>query len=93
LPEQIHKLNIYHSWKIQPESCVWRRGWKVYNLKMIGGTPVPMGVVGAVIDVYGQRKGLGISREAVKTKEGAPSGLHHNRFEEQIKSPHFIQVQ
>jgi hypothetical protein len=29
----------------------------------------------------------------VKTKEGAPSGLHHNRFEEQIKSPHFIQVQ
>ena len=38
---------------------------------MIGGKPVPMGVVGSDFDVYYQRlKGLGISLEAVKTKEG-----------------------
>ena len=71
LPEQIHKLNI--SFMVPTLSRVFGgvAGNIAYNLKMIGGQPVPMGVVGSDFDVYGQRlKSLGISLEAVKIKEG-----------------------
>lgn len=71
LPEQIHKLNI--SFMVPTLSRVFGgvAGNIAYNLKMIGGKPVPMGVVGSDFDVYYQRlKSLGISLEAVKTKEG-----------------------
>ena len=71
LPDQIHKLNI--SFMVPTLSRVFGgvAGNIAYNLKMIGGQPVPMGVVGSDFDVYYQRlKSLGISLEAVMTKEG-----------------------
>jgi adenosine kinase len=71
LPEQIHKLNI--SFMVPTLSRVFGgvAGNIAYNLKMIGGEPVPMGVVGSDFDVYHQRlKSLGISLEAVKVKDG-----------------------
>ncbi len=71
LPDQIHKLNI--SFMVPTLSRVFGgvAGNIAYNLKMIGGVPVPMGVVGGDFDVYGQRlQSLGVSLEAVKVKEG-----------------------
>lgn len=71
LPDQIHKLNI--SFMVPTLSKVFGgvAGNIAYNLKMIGGDPVPMGVVGSDFDIYRQRlQSLGISLEAVKEKEG-----------------------
>lgn len=70
LPDQIHKLNI--SFMVPTLSRVFGgvAGNIAYNLKMIGGNPVPMGVVGGDFDIYAQRlRGLGISLEAIKIKE------------------------
>lgn len=71
LPDQIHKLNI--SFMVPSLSKVFGgvAGNIAYNLKMIGGEPVPMGMVGSDFDIYRQRlRSLGISLEAVKEKEG-----------------------
>ncbi len=71
LPDQIHKLNI--SFMVPTLSKVFGgvAGNIAYNLKMIGGEPVPMGMVGSDFDIYRQRlRSLGISLEAVKEKEG-----------------------
>lgn len=69
LPDQIHKLNI--SFMVPTLSKVFGgvAGNIAYNLKMIGGEPVPMGVVGSDFDIYSQRlSSLGISLEAVMTR-------------------------
>src|SRR5690554_1044871 len=71
LPDQIHKLNI--SFMVPTLTRVFGgvAGNIAYNLKMIGGTPVPMGTVGSDFGTYEQRlKGLGITLEAIKVKEG-----------------------
>ena len=71
LPDHIHKLNI--SFMVPTLSRVFGgvAGNIAYNLKMIGGDPIPMGVVGSDFDIYSQRlTSLGINLEAVKVKEG-----------------------
>ncbi len=71
LPDHIHKLNI--SFMVPTLSRVFGgvAGNIAYNLKMIGGEPIPMGVVGSDFDIYSQRlQSLGINLEAVKVKEG-----------------------
>lgn len=71
LPEHIHKLNI--SFMVPTLSRVFGgvAGNIAYNLKMIGGKPIPMGVVGSDFDIYSQRlQSLGVSLEAVKVKDG-----------------------
>ncbi|WP_223787153.1 carbohydrate kinase family protein [Marinicella meishanensis] len=70
LADQIHKLNI--SFMVPTLSRVFGgvAGNIAYNLKMIGGNPVPMGVVGGDFDIYAQRlRSLGISLEAIKVKD------------------------
>jgi len=70
LPDQIHKLNI--SFMVPTLSRVFGgvAGNIAYNLKMIGGEPVPMGTVGSDFESYEDRlKELGISLEAIKVKQ------------------------
>lgn len=69
LPEQIHKLNI--SFMVPTLNKVFGgvAGNIAYNLKMIGGEPIPMGTVGSDFDIYHQRlQDLGISTEAIVVK-------------------------
>ncbi|MCF6301215.1 MAG: carbohydrate kinase family protein, partial [Proteobacteria bacterium] len=70
LPDQIHKLNI--SFLVPSLKKVFGgvAGNIAYNLKMIGGEPVPMGVVGNDFDIYRQRlESLEISMEAIIIKK------------------------
>lgn len=69
LPEQIHKLNIAFMVPTLNKVFGGVAGNIAYNLKMIGGEPIPMGTVGSDFDIYHQRlQDLGISTEAIVVK-------------------------
>lgn len=69
LPEQIHKLNIAFMVPTLNKVFGGVAGNIAYNLKMIGGEPIPMGTVGSDFDIYRQRlQDLGISTEAIVVK-------------------------
>lgn len=69
LPEQIHKLNIAFMVPTLNKVFGGVAGNIAYNLKMIGGEPIPMGTVGSDFDIYRQRlQELDISTEAILVK-------------------------
>ena len=70
LPDQIHKLNISFLVPSLKKELGGVAGNIAYNLHMLGGKPVPMGVVGQDFDSYREKfEGLGITLEAVKVMD------------------------
>lgn len=71
LPDQIHKLNISFLVPSLKKELGGVAGNIAYNLHLLGGQPVPMGVVGEDFGDYRKKfENLGISLEAVKVKQG-----------------------
>ncbi len=67
LPNQIHKLNVSFFVPSMRREFGGVAGNIAYNLKLLGGTPVPMGTVGQDFIPYSEHlKNLGISLNGVK---------------------------
>lgn len=70
LPNQIHKLNVSFFVPSMRREFGGVAGNIAYNLKLMGGVPVPMGTVGQDFVPYSERlKGLDISLDGVMVKE------------------------
>lgn len=70
LPNQIHKLNIAFLVPGMRREFGGVAGNIAYNLHLLGGNPLPMGVVGQDFLPYRQRfEELGISLEAIRQKD------------------------
>ena len=70
LPNQIHKLNISFFVPQMRRDFGGVAGNIAYNLKLMGGNPLPMGTVGQDFTPYTEHmKALGISQEAIIVKQ------------------------
>lgn len=72
LPDQLHILNVSFLVPTLRREYGGCAGNVAYGLKQLGGTPLPMGVVGSDgLDYINRFKALGISTEFVRQIEGA----------------------
>jgi adenosine kinase len=70
LPDQIHKLNVSFFVPNMHRVFGGVAGNIAYNLKLLGGEPVPMGTVGQDFEPYREHlQSLHISLDGVKTKD------------------------
>ncbi|MCF6318510.1 MAG: carbohydrate kinase family protein [Proteobacteria bacterium] len=70
LPDQIHKLNVSFFVPSMQRDFGGVAGNIAYNLKLLGGNPIPMGTVGQDFEPYREHlKSLNISLDGILTKD------------------------